>query len=182
MSVSTPVVDSWNGANRRIYLRQGVSSFHWIDDIYKEYRNWRRTVEAARVWTPLMRAAGNNPKGGGKFTPRYVTLLDGTRLVPYDENILIEVTGEAITDNADVDPDPFDTTTRTQPLKLYITPPASELVMAGAAGDAKITEIHELLGLDPAKPLVVTETQRSAGLGIIQTIESGVDATTVTRQ
>jgi hypothetical protein len=109
-----------------------VTTFHWIDDIYKEYRNWRRTVEAARTWDPLMRAAGNDPKGGGKYTPRFVTLLDGTRVVPYDENILIEVTGEAITDNADVDPDPFDTSTRTQPLKLYITPPAAELVRAEA--------------------------------------------------
>jgi len=136
MSVAVPVVDSWNGDTRRIYLKQGVTTFHWIEDVYKEYRNWRRTAEVARVWDPLMRAAGNDPKGGGKYTPRYVTLLDGCRVVPYDENILIEVTGEAITDNADVDPDPFDTSTRTQPLKLYITPPASELVRAEAELEA----------------------------------------------
>jgi hypothetical protein len=132
MSVAVPVVDSWNGETRRIFLKQGVTGFHWIDDIYKEYRNWRRTDEASRKWAALMSAAGNNPKGGGKFTPRYITLLDGARVVPYDENILIVVTGEAITDNADVDPDPFDTTTRTQALKLYITPPSSELVRAEA--------------------------------------------------
>jgi hypothetical protein len=130
MSVLIPVVGSWNGNTRRINLRQGVTTFHWIDDIYAEYRNWRRTDEESRKWLPFMRAAGNEPKGGGKFTPRYVTLLDNARLVPYDENILIVATGEAITDNADIDPDPFDTSTRTQPLKLYITPPASELVKA----------------------------------------------------
>jgi hypothetical protein len=130
MSVLVPVVDSWDGAARRIYLKEGVTAFHWITDIYHEYRYWRRTVETSHLWAPLMIAAGNNPKGGGKYTPRYITLLSGTRVVPFDENILIEITGEAITDNADVDPDPFDTSTRTNAIKLYITPPASELVKA----------------------------------------------------
>jgi hypothetical protein len=132
MSVAVPVVDSWDGLNRRIYLKQGVTSFHWIEDIYKEYRNWRRTDESSRVWLPFMYASGNEPKGGGKYTPRYVTLLDGVKVVPYDENIRIEVTGEAITDDADVDPELFDTSTRTEAIKLYITPPSSELVRAEA--------------------------------------------------
>jgi len=134
MSVAVPVVGSWDGEARRIYLLQGVTSFHWIDDVYKEYRYWRRTDEASRKWAALLVAAGNNPKGGGKFTPRYITLLDGARVVPYDENILIAVSGEAITDNADIDPDPFDTTTRTQPLKLYITPPAAEVIVVEVGG------------------------------------------------
>ena len=121
MSVENPVVSTWEGANRRAYLLQGVTLFNWVDDIYKEYRNWRRTNESARKWAPLLKANGNDPKGGGKFSSRYITLLDGFRVIPYDENILIEVTGEAITDNADIDPDPFDTSTRTQPVKLYIT-------------------------------------------------------------
>lgn len=130
MSVVDPVIDYIDGPNRRIYLLQGVSEFHWIEDIYREYIELRSIDEDLRKFLPFLRQAGNDPKGGGKYTPRYVTLLAGTRVVPYDENILITVTGEAITDNADVDPDPFDTTTRTQPLKLYITPPASELVKA----------------------------------------------------
>ncbi len=130
MSVLTPVIDSYDGEARRIYLKQGVDAFHWIEDIYREYINERSLTEDFRKWGSFMRASGNEPKGGGKYTPRLVTLLDGTRVIPYDENILIVVTGEAITDNADIDPDPFDTTTRTQALKLYITPPSSELVQA----------------------------------------------------
>ena len=138
MSVLAPVIDSYNGETRRLYLKQGIERFHWIEDIYREYINKRAIDESFQKWAPLMKASGNEPKGGGKFTPRYVTLLEGTRIVPYDENILIEVTGEAITDNADVDPDPFDTSTRTQPLKLYITPPAAELVLGGGADPAAI--------------------------------------------
>ena len=128
MSVAVPVIDYIDGATRRIYLLQGVDAFHWIEDIYREYVNLRATDESLRKWSPFMNAKGNEAKGGGKYTPRYVTLLNGCRVIPYDENILINITGEAITDNADVDPDPFDTSTRVNPLKLYITPPAAEIV------------------------------------------------------
>jgi hypothetical protein len=127
MSVLNPKVQLFDGLNRRIYLKQGVSSWHWIDDIYAEYIYERRTNESFRVWLPMLKADGNAAKGGGKFTPRYVTLLGGTRIIPFDENILQTVEGEGITDDAQ---DPFDTSTRTQPLKLYITPPAAEIVRA----------------------------------------------------
>jgi len=133
MSVQIPVVESFDGNLRRIYLKQGVDAFHWVEDIYREYINERMLVEEFRKWFPLLKCSGNDPKGSGKFTPRFVTMINGARVVPYDENILITVLGEAITDNADVDPDPFDTTTRTEPLKLYITPPAAEIVRDVAA-------------------------------------------------
>ncbi len=132
MSVLSPVVLSIDGANRRIYLRSGVTVFHWVDDIYKEYRHQRATDEALRVWSPLLRADGNIPKGGGKYTPRFVTLLSGTKIVPYDETQTISVTGEGITDDTT---DPFYTVGRTHPLRLDIEPPASEVIrVSGGSG------------------------------------------------
>ncbi len=128
MSVSVPVIDYIDGSARRIYLLQGVDAFHWIEDVYREYVDRRANDDDFRKWSPLMVAKGNDSKGLGKYTPRYITLLNGCRVIPYDENIAIYVTGEAITDNPDVDPDPFDTSTRTNPLKLFITPPAAEIV------------------------------------------------------
>ena len=125
MSVSVPVIDYIDGSARRIYLLQGVDAFHWIEDVYREYVDRRAKDDDFRKWSPLMVAKGNDSKGLGKYTPRYITLLNGCRVIPYDENIAIYVTGEAITDNPDVDPDPFDTSTRTNPLKLFITPPAA---------------------------------------------------------
>ena len=185
MSVLMPVIDSFDGEARRLYLKQGVETFHWIEDIYREYINHRAIVGDFQKWAPLMKASGNESKGGGKYTPRYVTLLNGTRIVPYDENILIEVTGEAITDNADVDPDPFDTSTRTQPLKLYITPPAAELVLGEGVDSAAIAiavwqkileggltaeEIMKVMGA------VLAGTVSGAGYGI-ETFK-GLDKTT----
>jgi hypothetical protein len=136
MSVLSPVVDYFDGANRRIHLLQGVTQFHWITDIYAEYRHWRRTDEAAQKWFPLMKADGNIPKGGGKFTPRYLTLLNGTRLVPYDEANAnaITTTGEAITDNPEVDPNPFDLSTLSNPIQIYITPSEAEIIVINGSG------------------------------------------------
>lgn len=44
-----------------------------------------------------------------------------------------------------------------------------------------LMEIYALYGLDPTKPLVVTDTARIAGANISQTISSNVTTTTVTR-
>jgi hypothetical protein len=68
-------------------------------DIYKEMRAFRRTDETLRKWNLFMRAEGNISKGGGKFTERYVTLLGGTRLVPFNSSHELTITGTIITDN-----------------------------------------------------------------------------------
>jgi hypothetical protein len=44
-----------------------------------------------------------------------------------------------------------------------------------------LTEIYTLYGLDPTKPLIVTDTSRTAGPGITQTINSNSSSTTITR-
>lgn len=53
-------------------------------------------------------------------------------------------------------------------------------VDAGSMGQA-LVELFELMGLDPAKPLIVTPTTRDAGAGIEQTIATVGTTTTVTR-
>ena len=44
-----------------------------------------------------------------------------------------------------------------------------------------LTELFNLMGLDPTKPLVVTKTSRTAGAGIQQTIAGDSNTTVVTR-
>lgn len=46
---------------------------------------------------------------------------------------------------------------------------------------AKLGEVHKLLGLDPSAPLVVTETERTAGAAIQQTITEASGTVTVER-
>lgn len=129
MSVLTPVVDTWDGTNRRIYLKQGVSDYYPIEDIYHEYRNERRITEDFRKYDPLLRAEGNIPKGAGAFTPRYVVLLDGTKIVPYDESLQVNQLGDMITDDPDVDPTLYDISGLTVAKPIFIKPSEAETIV-----------------------------------------------------
>jgi hypothetical protein len=128
-----PVVASWDGVNRHIHLASGVTSFHPVDDIYREYREERRTNEAFRVWEPFMRAVGNEPKGGGKFTPRYLLLLQGAKIVPFDEDNIITVEGEVLTDDQ-TDPVFFETLSPGTTVVMNFVPPTSEIIAVGTSG------------------------------------------------
>jgi hypothetical protein len=128
MSVSVPVVDTWDGVDRRIYLKSGVTEFYPIEDLYREYRNQRRLDEGLRKFDPLLRAEGHINKGGGKYTPRYVVLLDGTKIVPYDESGEMSQLGEIITDDPEVDPDVYDVTSLSYPKVVYVTPAEAEVI------------------------------------------------------
>lgn len=128
MTVSTPIVDSWDGTARRIYLKAGVEDFYPIEDIYHEYRYARRTDENLRKFNPLLRAEGNVPKGGGAFTPRYVVLLEGTKIIPFNNTLQINQLGDMITDDPDTDATLYDTTTLTVPKVIYIKPSEAETI------------------------------------------------------
>ncbi len=128
MTVAQPIVDVWDGANRRVYLKQGVTDFYPIEDIYHEYRSARRTDESLRKFEALLKAEGNIAKGGGAFTPRYVVLLDGTKVVPYDEGIRINQLGDMITDDPDNDPDLYDLTGFVNPIRVFIKPSEAEII------------------------------------------------------
>ena len=133
MSVLTPVIQSIDGSARRIYLKQGVSDFYPIEDIYHEYRALRRTDESLRVWEPLLKAEGNIAKGGGAFTPRYVVLLLGTKLVPFDEPLQVNQLGDMITDNPDVDSSLYDISGLTGPKPIFIKPSEAETIQLNSS-------------------------------------------------
>ena len=61
----------------------------------------------------------------------------------------------------------------------YPLPQAAGTLTVAASDLAK--EVHVIHGLDPAAPLTVTTAQRNAG-GIVQTITSNGDTTTLERQ
>ena len=122
------VVQSWDGTARIVYLLPDVTEFHPIEDIYKEYREERRTEEPFRQYNSFMAAYGNIPKGGGKATPRYLVLLEGTKIVPYDQPARIVTTGEMISDNPEVDPEVFNLDDLTSSIKILISPADAEIV------------------------------------------------------
>ena len=128
MSVVSPIVLTWDGLNRRIYLKSGVSDYFPIEDIYHEYRNVRRLDENLRAFEPLLKAEGNTKKGGGAFTPRYVVLLNGTKIVPFNETLQINQLGDMITDDPDADATLYDISGLTVAKPIFIKPSESEII------------------------------------------------------
>lgn len=128
MSVLSPVVLTWDGANRRIYLKSGVSDYFPIEDLYHEYRNARRTDESFRKFDALLKAEGNVSKGAGAYTPRYVVLLDGTKIIPFNESLQINQLGDIITDDPDTDPSLYDISGLTTAKPIFIKPSEAETI------------------------------------------------------
>lgn len=131
------VIDYIDGTGRLVYLAApagsptGALSFHPVDDVYVEYRALRRTVEEYRKYDPFMEAAGKVPKGGGRFTPRYLLLLNGTKLVIPSGVSEVNVTGEVLTDDQS---SPFDTSLAGGPVIINYTPPEAEVIEVVVGG------------------------------------------------
>jgi hypothetical protein len=156
MSVVSPVIDSIDGATRQIFLKAGVSDFFPIEDIYHEYRRLRKNDENLRKFEPLLLASGNVPKGAGAFTPRYVVLLKGTKIVPFNETLQINQLGDMITDDPDVDPSLYDISGLTVPKPIFIKPSESETIQLNSksiefssfGGGVTIDVINGTAGVD----------------------------------
>jgi hypothetical protein len=132
-----PVIHHIDGVAREVHLDPlaavgGVISFHPVDDLYVEYRELRRLDESLRAFVPFMEAAGNVPKGGGKFTPRYLVLLGGTKIVIPAGITTVNVTGELLTDDQSY---PFDTSLVSSPLTINYAPAEAEVIKIVASGN-----------------------------------------------
>lgn len=134
MSIADPVIDHIDPALKRIFLKAGVTSYHPVADIYPEIRQLRQLNESLRWFDMPVTAAGNIPKGGGKFTSRYAVFCHGWKVVPQDVTHALYVTGEQITDDGQSGPACLDTLSLSPGtnVTIHYEPPASELVRADA--------------------------------------------------
>jgi len=96
-----PQVASWDYPNRRFYLAfDTVSNGVDFAAAYLEERAYRAASgEDIRGQRPMMSGEGFVSKGGGRFTERYVLLLNGARPVPYDTSHTLNMLVEPITDD-----------------------------------------------------------------------------------
>jgi hypothetical protein len=158
-----PLIASIDGPNRDIYLDASTvnTSINPID-IYKEMRTLRRNSEELRKYKLFLSASGNVPKGGGKFTERLVTCLEGTRIIPFDSSHTLTITGTIITDDGQEGIACFDRSllTVTTIVDINYIPPQVEVIEVATgsaltvAQDATLTLIRQLLEngyrVDPA--------------------------------
>ena len=134
----TSVVSHLDPIAKRIYLKEGVREYHPVEDIYRDVRLIRRTDETLRWFDMPVQAAGNVPKGGGKFTPRYAIFNQGWKVVPEDVTHALYVSGEQITDDGQSGPACIDTETLSEGnnVTIHYEPPAAELIRAEAEIEA----------------------------------------------
>lgn len=144
-----PYIDHIDGPNRDIYLHSdtvSMGSIHPIE-IYKEMRTLRASDASLQNFKLFLRAKGNESKGGGKSTERYVVCLDGARIVPYNVSHNLLITGVIITDDeqegrACFDRSPLSPTTL---VEIDYSPPQVEVVVVTTGGSALTTEEHDKL-------------------------------------
>lgn len=142
------LIASIDGITRHVYLHADTvgASVHPID-IYKEMRALRKNDETLRNYDLFMKADGNVAKGGGKFTERYVTLLLGTRIVPFDTSHELTITGTLITDDGSEGIAAFDRTplSPASVIDINYIPPQVEIieVQTGGLQPSDIADIAE---------------------------------------
>jgi hypothetical protein len=131
------VVEEFDGANRVIRLKQGITSFNPVHDLYTEYKQYRTATDEFKKFQAFMEAGGNVYKytnnGVDYHTPRYVRLLAGCKIVPFDEETIIRVTGEIFTDVGD---NVFDLDGLGNPVDVIYKPPVAELLKVYVGGSA----------------------------------------------
>ncbi len=193
MSVVSPVIDHLEPTSKRIYLAAGVRTYHPVTDIYAEIRNLRRTNDDLRKYILPCTAAGNIPKGGGKFTPRYITLHNGWRIVPEDISHTLTIIGEQLTIEGGAGAACMDLTSLSASSKVAIeyAPSEAEIIIVTTESSGltpeqatMLAEVYMVMGLDPTKVLTVGSNYRripSDGSSINQTISTDGNDVTVTR-
>jgi hypothetical protein len=62
----------------------------------QEYRALRRTVEANRLYDPMVSFQGNQAKGGGNFTAGQTLLRTLVRIIPHDADQQLDILNEIL--------------------------------------------------------------------------------------
>lgn len=105
-------VASVDYAAKRIYLAAATVDAD-LDTlaVYREVRALRRVTEAHRKYKPMIEAGGNIVKiTGTSYTPAYVRLLYGCRIVPYNVTHQLRLVRDTFTDDGLAGRDCFDRT------------------------------------------------------------------------
>lgn len=187
------LVSSVDYVLKRIYLSSETVDTE-LDTllVYKEVRALRRLNEDHRKFYPIIIGGGNVTKiPNVSATPAYVQLLHGCRIVPFKTmSHSLKLIRDTFTDDFKAGIECFDRTevSETVAVDIDVDFPEIEIkYLAGGASaltneqDTMLRELYRLGGLDPTKPLVVTDSARTAGAEISQTIVTNPTTTTVTR-
>ncbi len=136
-----PLVASVDYPNKRIYLSASTADAD-LDTlaVYREVRALRRTTDSHREFRPIIEAGGNIEKiAGVSYTPAYVRLLYGCRIVPYNGSHSLRLVRDTFTDDGFSGRDCFDRTPLSPSVEVNIDVDFPEIeirevVISGSTG------------------------------------------------
>ena len=187
---------SFDGNNRRIHIHAEVTEANVKADIYSAWKRWVLRHNNA-AFPPAIRVVGGDLIGdGGQQTGDLYFLQNGWRIyidhfvringiIYHDDNIepfIIAPGGGVIATVSAI----AQTVETAVPVVTGNLADVQEAIAnqptLTSAQETMLREIYSLMGLDPTKPLVVAQNERTAGPDIEQNIDVVDGITTVTRR
>ena len=145
------MIDYIDPATRKVYLDSSTINVTIQPiDIYREMRMLRRTDESLRQYDVFMTMRGAEKKNpsGTKRTERYLVLLQGTMIVPYQSaSHTLTIDGTIITDNGLEGAECFDRTMLNTGIEVDINyaPKQVEVITVFVGGSSLTQEEHDKL-------------------------------------
>lgn len=197
---------TFDGPNKRVILSAGTVSIS-AADLYSRWKDWVAQGSNSR-FAQAMRVVGGDPTVSGLSLGSTYFMMNGWKARPQEANHVLAVDGNLysedgsspfvptlgtfqvlilqkvtnLIDQVSVNGSSIDAGQVASAVRAELTP---ELTRINAnLTDAQATmllEIYRLLGLDPAAPLVVSDTLMSAG-SVALDIVSNASQTSVTRR
>lgn len=144
------LIESIYYPNRRVYLTDenigiNIQPIDW----YKEIRTRRRlNLDNGKKFYPLINAFGNQSIGGSKFTPRFVNLATGVRIVPFDATSKLDIRGGLISiDDGLEGADLFDRSDLVSSVNVDYQPPQVEIIQVNSGSGLSSSQASQLASL-----------------------------------
>jgi hypothetical protein len=165
------MIERIDPVNRKIFLDSStVDSTIQPIDIYREMRTLRRTNEELRKYDlfATMQGAKKKSPDGSRRTERYLVLLAGTLIVPYDTSHTLTVDGTIITDTGLEGTECFYRASLSQNVEVDINyvPKQVEVITVNISGGegASAQEIWEYQNRTLTQDVGLSEEDLHAGL------------------
>ena len=165
---STTKIDHLDFLNKRIYLKLGTSTYHPVDDLYKEVRYIRSKDFSLRNMRMPITAEGAISKGGGKFTPRLAILRYGWRIVPQNVTHALYISGEQITDDGQSGPSCMDTALLDAGVSVTIHYEPATAEMLTSAGGSTGPTVAQIVAAIEASAILAKESSVKTAIEMSQ--------------
>lgn len=165
-----------DGPNKLFILSSGTTNLD-VKELYSTWKDWVLLSDNSKYLDAFRSVGGDDIDiTTGTKIPAYLFLLNGWKVRPQENHHTLSVTNGVLV--VDGGGDPFVNTLGSYTVRINYQQPVQAIsydsggIAAGLTPSQEnmLLEMYRLLGLDPTRPLIVTQTTRTAGIEISQSI------------